>query len=136
MTKGDALLKPLGGGECFLLDFEGRKTVAVKLPANVASEISGQALLISEGFFAKLKSKLGLTPEAESWLAVTSVDNPLLEQLDRFKTLLVEQLADATGKPITKTDVAVSAGVPVNEEERTNVALKQDAGMRYHAPRN
>jgi nitrogen fixation protein FixH len=59
-----------------------------------------------------------------------------LEQLDRFKTLLVEQLADATGKPVTKTDVAVSAGVPVNEEERTNVALKRDVGMRYHATRN
>jgi len=133
MTEGDALLKSLGGGECFLLDFEGRKTVAVKLPANVTSEISGQALLISEGLFAKLKSKLGLTSEAESWLAVTSVDNPLLEQLDRFKSLLVEQLADATGKPVTKTDVAVSAGVPVNEEERTNVSLKRDVGMRYHA---
>ena len=114
MTKDLASLKPLGSGECFLLDVEGYSTVAVRLPAEIASEISGETFLISRGFLAKVKSKLGLMPQVESWLAVTSVDNPSLEQLDRFKGLLVECLAGATGRPITRSSLAVSASVPVN----------------------
>lgn len=58
-----------------------------RIAPNVASEIVGEALLVSEGLLAKVKCKLRITPEAESWLAVTGVANPLLAQLDRFKTL-------------------------------------------------
>ena len=104
-------------------NLEGHKTVAVRLPANVASEISGQDLLTSLGFFAKMKTKLRFTPEPESWLAVTSVDNPLLEQLDRFKALLVQHIAEATGKPVTKSNLAVSASIPVNGSEQLPEAV-------------
>ena len=134
MTKDDTSLKALENGDCFLLDLEGHKTVALRLPVNVATEISGQDLLASGGLFAKLKAKFGLIPEAESWLAVTSVDNPLLERLDRFKALLVEQLADATGRPVTKASLAVSASVPVNGEEQLYAVEADD--LRPHVTRN
>jgi len=123
MTRGYASPKPIESSGCFLLDLEGHKTVAVRLPANVTSEISGQDLLTSLGFFAKVKVKLRFTPEPESWLAVTSVDNPLLEQLDRFKALLVQHIAEATGKPVTKSNLAVSASIPVNGSEQLPEAV-------------
>ena len=123
MTRGYASPKPIESGGCFLLDLEGHKTVAVRLPANVANEISGQDLLASLGFFAKMKAKLRFAPEPESWLAVTSVDNPLLEQLDRFKALLVQHIAEATGKPVTKSNLAVSASVLVNGSEQLPEAV-------------
>ena len=114
MTR-DGSLKRLGMGESFLVDLEGHKIVTVRLPTDVASEISGEAL-ISRGLSGKLKSKLRLTPEAETWLVVTSVDNPLLERLDKFEGLLVEQLAHATGGAVTKSNLAVSVAVPLSEE--------------------
>jgi len=134
MTK-NPLLKPIGNGECFLLDLEGHKTVTVKLPVDVTTEISGQDLLTSEGPFAKLKSKLGLTPKAESWLVVTSVDNPLLEQLDKFKALVVEQLVGATARPVTKSNLMVSASVPVNGKGQLDDATKEES-LRSHVTRN
>jgi len=56
MTREHGSLKPLSSGECFLLDHECHRTVAIRLPVNVASEISGEDLLIAEGFVAKFKS--------------------------------------------------------------------------------
>jgi len=113
MAREPASLKPLGNGECFLVDVGGHRTVAVRLPADVASEISRESILISQGLFTKVKSRLGLAPEPKGWLAVTSVDNPLLEELDRFKALLVARLTDATGIAVTKSSLAISASVPV-----------------------
>jgi len=127
MTTDHALLKPLDAGECFLLDLEGHKTVAVRLPANVASEISGEGLLPG-GLFAKLKSGLGIAPETESWLAVTSLDNPLLEELDSFKALLARHLTDATGRTVTKLNLTVSASVPVNGKEQLYNMSEDDDG--------
>ena len=100
----------------------------MRLPANVTSEISGETL-VSGGFFTKLKSRLGFTPTEESWLAVTSVDNPMLEQLDRFKALLVENLTNATGRAVTKSNLAVSASVPVDGKER---GLQDDYDLPSH----
>ena len=133
MTSEVASLKPLGSGECFLVSLDGHKTIAVRLPADVTSEISGESLLIVQGFFAKMKSRLGLVPEPESWLAVTSVDNPLLEELDKFKSLLAARLTDATGIAVTKSSLAISASVPVNGKEQR---FEDDDNIPIHAFRN
>jgi len=133
MARETASLKPLGNGECFLVDLDGYRTIAVRLPADVASEISGESLLISQGFFTKVKVRLGLASEPESWLAVTSVDNPLLEELDRFKALLVARLTDATGVAVTKSSLSISASVLVNGKEQV---FEDDDKIPTHGFRN
>jgi len=129
MARETASLKPLGNGECFLVDLDGHRTIAVRLPTDVASEISGESLLISQGIFTKVKVRLGLASEPESWLAVTSVDNPLLEELDRFKALLVARLTDATGVAVTKSSLSISASVPVNGKDQ---AFEDDDKIPTH----
>ena len=133
MARETASLKPLGNGECFLVDLDGHRTIAVRLPTDVASEISGESLLISQGFFTKVKVRLGLASEPESWLAVTSVDNPLLEELDRFKALLVARLTDATGVAVTKSSLSISASVLVNGKEQV---FEDDDKIPTHGFRN
>ena len=133
MARETASLKPLGNGECFLVDLDGHRTIAVRLPTDVASEISGESLLISQGIFTKVKVRLGLASEPESWLAVTSVDNPLLEELDRFKALLVARLTDATGVAVTKSSLSISASVLVNGKEQV---FEDDDKIPTHGFRN
>jgi hypothetical protein len=96
----------------FLLDLEGHKIIALKLPSKIAKEISGQGRSIGS-ILERVKSKLGLTSETERWLTVTSVNNPLLEQYEKFGTLVAQELSTATGTKIATTDLAISAGMPI-----------------------
>jgi hypothetical protein len=106
---------PLSSNSVFLLDFDGHKVVALKLSSKVANEISGQKR--QSGLVARLKEKLGLVAETERWLTVTNVDNPLLEQYEKFGALVSQQLAAVTGTAVSSTDLAISASVPVDGVE-------------------
>jgi len=74
-------------------------------------------LVVVESVLSKLKVKLRFTPEAERWLAITSVENPMLKQLDAFKALVAKELGYATGEIIIDSSVEVCATVPLNERE-------------------
>ena len=80
-------------------------------------EISGQDLLAVGGVLSRLRAKLKFTPEAERWLAVTSVDNPMLEQLDDFQASVARELGSATGGVVIGSSVEVCATVPLNERD-------------------
>lgn len=110
----DASLKPLETNPGFLLDLEGHKVVALRLPSRVVKKISGQEMETSGGILSKLKAKLRHAPETELWWTVTNVDNPLLEKSDRFKALVAHWLTTATGSTVNKADLAISASVPIN----------------------
>ncbi len=112
----EATFKPLGSNSVFLLDLDGHKVIALKLPSKVANEVSGQKRHTS-GILGRLKAKLGLTPESEQWLTVTSVDNPLLQEYDKFGALVAQELTTATGTTITETDLAISASIPIEDLE-------------------
>jgi len=47
-------------------------------------------------------------------LTVTSVDNLLPVESDKFGALVAQELTIATGTRITKTDLAISASVPIS----------------------
>jgi hypothetical protein len=115
----EASFKPIDTGAGFLLDLQGHKVVSLRLPGKVAKEISSEDVVESGGIFMRLKAKLGLIPETEQWLTVTSVDNPLLPQLDNFKALVAQQLTTATGTPITHSNLAVCASIPLNGTDQS-----------------
>jgi len=105
-----ASVKPLQN--TFLFDLEGHFVVALKLASKIAKQISGEDMKTSGGIVSSLKAKLGLTPRTERWFVVTSVDNPLLEEV-RFGALVADRLTKATGNTVAESDLAISASVPV-----------------------
>lgn len=125
----EASFKPLDGNASFLLNLEGHKVVALRLPTKVAMELSGQELLGSVGILSKLKAKLGLGSAAvtEHWWTVTNVDNPMLDEHDKFEALVAQELTSATGTTINKSDLAISASVPINEDEQPNVVRREES---------
>ena len=98
---------------CFVLDVMGHKVVAVKLSSKVATEIAGDASVISEGLRSKLKAKISRGSETEQWLAVTSIENPLLEDYDKFGALVAQVLTTASGIPVEKADLAVAGSIRI-----------------------
>jgi hypothetical protein len=112
-----ASLKHLGNDSSFLFKLHGYNVLALKLSADVVKEISGQDLVSVGSVFSRLKAKLRSTPEAQRWLAITSVDNPMLEQLDAFQAYVAEELGYATGELVIDSSVDVCATVPLNERE-------------------
>lgn len=113
--------RPLDGNTSFLLNLDGHRVVALRLPTKVAMELSGQELLASVGFLSKLKAKLGLgsVAETEHWWTVTNVNNPLLDEHDKLKALVAQELANATGTAINKSDLAISASIPIDGDEQS-----------------
>jgi len=80
-------------------------------------EVSGQDLVAVGSVLSRLKVKLRFTPEAERWLAITSVDNPMLEQLNTFQASVAEGLGYATGGMVIDSSVDVCATVSLNVRE-------------------
>jgi len=109
-------IKPLQN--TFLIDLEGHSVIALKLASKVAKQISGQEN--SGGIISKLKTKLGLTSETERWFVVTSLNNPLLEEI-WFGTLVADRLTKAIGTSITESELTISAAAGVRGKyERFN----------------
>lgn len=112
----------------FLFNLEGHSVVAVKVASKVAKQISGQDMKSSGGIIAKLKVKLGLAQETERWFVVSSVDNPLLEEI-WFGALIADRLSKATGTTVSESDLAISASVPVSgigEKDESSDAVRDD----------
>jgi len=86
--------------------------VALRLPGAEVKEISGQEIG-THGILSKLKAKLGLEKEVDGWLITTNSNHPLLQQADRFVTLAMNGLCSVTGATISKSDIAISASVPI-----------------------
>jgi hypothetical protein len=117
LSKGEeTAFKPIESNAGFLLDLEGRKVITLRVPSKVAEEFSGQKRQKS-GILARLKAKLGFGRETEHWLTITSVDNPLLEEYDKFGAMVAQELTTATGTTITKSNLAISASVPITRTE-------------------
>jgi hypothetical protein len=112
-----ASLKDLGNESSFVFRLHGYNVIALRLPTDVVREISGQDLVAAGSVLSRLKTKLKIAPQAERWLAITSVDNPMLEQLDAFQALLAEELGYATGEMVIDSSVEVCATVPLNARE-------------------
>lgn len=104
-------VKPLRN--TFLFDLEGNFVVAIKLSSKIAKQISGQDMESSGDIISKLKVKLGFAAGVERWFIVTSVDNPLLEEIAKFRSLVADELAKATGTAITESELAISASIPI-----------------------
>ena len=105
-------IKPLQN--TFLIDLEGHSVIALKLASKVAKQISGQEN--SGGIISKLKTKLGLTSETERWFVVTSLNNPLLEEI-WFGALVADRLTKATGTSITESELTISPAAGVREKD-------------------
>ena len=110
--------KPLESGSCFISDTKGHRVVALRLAGKVAREISGQEMILAEGILTRLRSAFRHEEAAGRWLIVTSVENPLLEQLDNYMESVAHELAQATRTQITNSDLAVCATVPINGREQ------------------
>lgn len=120
--------KPLDSNESFLLNLEGHKVVALRLPSKVAMELSGQELMDSGSMLSKLKDKLGIgsVAETEHWLMVTNVDNPLLDEHDKFEALAAQELTTASGTAVNKSDIVISASVPINGDQLPDLVRHED----------
>lgn len=116
----------LEDASCFLLDLQGRKVVTLRLPRNVARELSGQDLIPASGVLSKLKAMLRPDPETRRWLVVTSVDNPLLERLDDFKSLIAGNLSDESDTSVSPSSLSVCACVPINGREQAPEIIKDE----------
>lgn len=107
---------PLRNNDAFLLDLDGHTVLAVRLSSKVEKAISGQQPDGQGGLISKLKAKLGFENETPRWLTVANIDNPLLEDSEKFGAFVAEGLSNATGTPVTKSSITISASVPINEK--------------------
>lgn len=98
--------KPLDNDAGFLLDIEGRKVVALKLPANVAKEVAVLAS-VTGGMLAKL-AKLWRSVEPEHWLIVANLQNGSLNDSETFATLVAEGLSKASGVAVSASDLVIA----------------------------
>ena len=112
-SASEVSIKPLQN--TFLIDLEGHSVIALKLASKVAKQISGQENS-SGGIISKLKTKLGLTSETERWFVVTSLNNPLLEEI-WFGALVADRLTKATGTSITESELTISPAAGVREKD-------------------
>ncbi len=124
----EASFKPLESNASFLLNLEGHKVVALRLPSKVAMELSGQELLEPASMLSKLKARLGLgsVAETEHWLTVTNVDNPLLDEHTKFEALVAQELTTASGTAVNKSDLVISASVPIDGDEPPDLVRHEE----------
>lgn len=111
------MFKPLDNNAGFLLDVEGRKVVAVKLPGNVAREIAGQHVSLSGGVLTKL-ARLWRSAEPERWLIVANMGKVLFEDNPRFTALVAEGLTKATGVTVPLENLVISESKVVGVTEK------------------
>jgi hypothetical protein len=109
MDPTDSGFKPLASNTSFLLDLDGHKAVALKLPGNIASEIAGQRG--SGGIVERLKSMVG-RGSSDRWLILTSPHNPLLRD-SRFSTIVAERLTTGLGSEVQPKNLLLSGGAPL-----------------------
>jgi hypothetical protein len=98
--------KPLGNDAGFLLDIEGRKVVALKLPGNVAREVVGQAS-VTDGVLAKL-ARLWRRVEPKQWLVVANMQNGSLNDPETFASLVAEGLSKASGVTVPASELVIA----------------------------
>ena len=104
-----AVLQPLQT-TAFVLELKGYKVLVLKLPRNIAGGIVGDSIL-SEGLVSKIKSKVNHAPQPEQWLAVTSIENPLLEDYDNLRELIVQGITEASGVAVNRSDLSIAASI-------------------------
>jgi len=97
----------------FILDVKGHKVVALKLSSKVATEITTNESVETEGLLAKIKTKMSCPPETERWLALTSIENPLLEDHDSLGGLIAEGLTEASGVTVGKSDLLIVGSIRI-----------------------
>jgi len=116
------IFKSLGNDSGFLLDIEGRKVVALKLPGNVAKEVAGQKPMAG-GVFEEL-AKLWRRVEPEHWLIVASMQNGVMIDSERFAALVAEGLTQASGVTVPASDLIIAGGNKVAKtEEQAEIPL-------------
>ena len=108
--------KPLNNEAGFLLDIEGRKVVALKLPSNVAEQVAGQKSGVGD-VFAKL-AKIWRSLEPEHWLIVANMQNGFLNDPERFAALVAESLSRASGVTIPVSNLVIHGAKRVVETEK------------------
>jgi hypothetical protein len=128
----EASFKPLESNAGFVLDIERHKVIALKLPGELAKEIAGRDSTISQGILSKLKAKFAHNDETEQWLTVTNIDNPLLNDYDRFGTLVVQRLRAATGIAVPMSNLAISASVPITSMEPPEALAVAEKGAQHN----
>jgi len=102
--------EPLEGKAGFVLDIQGQKIAAMKLPGTVAREIAGEATAGATS--ADVKAKYGSEVD-QKWLIVTNMQNPLLQDYDRFALLTAQGLTNASGAQVPVNNLVVSTGSSV-----------------------
>jgi hypothetical protein len=107
-----ATFKPLDNQAGFLLDVDGRRVVALKVPATVAKDIAGHDISLAEGMLRKF-AQLRRANEPSQWLVVANMENSLIGDNTRFRALVGEVLTQATGFPVTVENLVVSGNKSV-----------------------
>jgi hypothetical protein len=114
-----AAFKALGNDAGFILDVEGNRVIALKLPSKTVKELAGQPG--SEDILTRLLAKLSRQSDeaGHQWLIVTSAQNPQLEDHDRFAGLVAQELTRASGTMIPLSTLTISAGSAVARKTET-----------------
>ena len=109
------------GDAGFILDVEGSKVIALKLPSRVAKEVTGQPT--SASVLTRLLSELTEhSDETEGWLVVTNAQNPLLRDNEKFENLVTQALTKASGNTVPLANLTISAGSVVTRIEKQDTA--------------
>ena len=111
--------QPLDHNAGFLLDVEGYRVVALKMPSSVDGEITGLWSVLSSVIPTRLKSIAGHNDEtSRQWLIVTSMQNAMLKDYDRFTALVAQGLTKASGVTVTTSDLILSSNTATTRMEK------------------
>lgn len=104
-------VEPIAGKSGYIMDIEGQKVVAVKLPSTVVKEVAGQA---GVDLPKSLEGSAKFATETEQkWLLVTNMQNPLLREYDRLTLLASQGLTTASGAAVPRSNIVLSGGTGI-----------------------
>lgn len=109
-------VEKIEGDSGYIIDIEGQKAVAVKLPGTVARQIAGQVGVgAAQGVGV---SAGGATDTDQSWLVVTNMQNPTLQEYNRLTLLASQGLSNASGNQVPQSRIVLtgSTQIPFNQE--------------------
>ena len=109
-------VEPIPGNDGYVMDIDGQKAVAVKLPGNTIRQITGQAGAgPATGIEVAGSYAAGTEPK---WLVFTNMQNPRIEEYNNFILLASRGLENVSGSPVSQSSIVLTASGAIRPQNQ------------------
>jgi hypothetical protein len=109
-------VEPIPGNGGYIMDIEGKKAIAVKLPGTTIRQIAGQAGAgPTTGVEAAASYAGGID---NKWLVFTNMENPRIEEYNNFIVLASQGLTNASGSPVSQSNIVLTGSGAIRPQNQ------------------